>query len=53
MNVARDERVDAALVAAGWQVVRVWEHETADEAAARVEAALRKEPAEANHTSPS
>jgi DNA mismatch endonuclease Vsr len=26
-NVARDRAVDAALVAAGWQVLRVWEHE--------------------------
>lgn len=27
-NVERDRAVDAALEDAGWQVVRVWEHET-------------------------
>jgi DNA mismatch endonuclease (patch repair protein) len=37
-NVARDRRVDAALSAAGWQVVRVWEHEDAARAAARIHA---------------
>ena len=26
-NVERDRAADAALVAAGWRVVRVWEHE--------------------------
>ncbi|HEX2575485.1 MAG TPA: very short patch repair endonuclease, partial [Aquihabitans sp.] len=29
-NVARDRRVDAALEAAGWEVVRAWEHEDPD-----------------------
>jgi DNA mismatch endonuclease, patch repair protein len=28
-NVDRDRRVDAALAAAGWAVLRVWEHELA------------------------
>jgi DNA mismatch endonuclease (patch repair protein) len=41
-NVARDRRNDAALEAAGWLVVRVWEHELPIEAADRVEAALRE-----------
>jgi len=26
-NVARDRRVNAQLAAAGWQVVRIWEHQ--------------------------
>src|SRR4051794_11029082 len=29
-NVDRDRRSNAALRSAGWQVVRVWEHERAD-----------------------
>lgn len=35
-NVARDRETDASFNSAGWLVVRVWEHENADEAAARV-----------------
>lgn len=35
-NEARDRRVDAALAAEGWTVVRVWEHEDPAAAAARV-----------------
>jgi DNA mismatch endonuclease, patch repair protein len=45
-NVDRDRRVDAALIAAGWTVVRCWEHEAAHEAADRVETALHKETSE-------
>jgi DNA mismatch endonuclease (patch repair protein) len=37
-NVARDRRADEALQAAGWCVVRVWEHEAVDNAARRVAA---------------
>lgn len=40
-NVARDRRVDAALDAAGWTVLRIWEHEPAETAANRVVMALR------------
>ena len=40
-NVARDRRQDAALQAAGWQVVRVWEHEVPEVAAERVAAVVR------------
>lgn len=40
-NVARDRADDAALDAAGWTVVRVWEHENPAEAGDRVEAILR------------
>jgi DNA mismatch endonuclease (patch repair protein) len=35
-NVARDRRTDEALRAVGWQVVRAWEHEPADEVAAAI-----------------
>jgi DNA mismatch endonuclease (patch repair protein) len=39
-NMERDRAADAALAAAGWQVVRVWEHEPLDVAIAAVVAAL-------------
>ncbi|MBF6358387.1 very short patch repair endonuclease [Nocardia higoensis] len=39
-NVARDRATDETLRAAGWQVVRIWEHEDAATAADRVESAL-------------
>ena len=39
-NVSRDRRVDDAMTAAGWSVVRVWEHEDPQEALERVAAAL-------------
>jgi DNA mismatch endonuclease, patch repair protein len=39
-NVERDRAADAALAAAGWRVVRVWEHEPLDAAVAAVIAAL-------------
>jgi len=35
-NVARDRSTDRALRDAGWQSIRIWEHETPDEAAATV-----------------
>ena len=41
-NVTRDRQTDALLEAAGWTVVRVWEHEEAEDAADRVEATVRK-----------
>lgn len=41
-NVARDRRSDAALREAGWEVVRVWEHQPAKEAADEVERTLRR-----------
>ena len=40
-NVARDRAVDAALDAAGWGVLRAWEHEPVTSVAARVEIELR------------
>ena len=41
-NVERDRAADAALLAAGWDVVRVWEHETIDAAVLAVLTALEK-----------
>lgn len=41
-NVERDRADDAALEAAGWAVVRVWEHEDSVLAAKRIEAVVRK-----------
>ncbi|WP_431955140.1 very short patch repair endonuclease [Nocardia lijiangensis] len=43
-NVARDRATDATLDAAGWQVVRIWEHEDPAAAADRVQAALGRYP---------
>lgn len=39
-NRARDEHVGAALEAAGWHVIRIWEHEPIIEAVGRVRRAL-------------
>lgn len=41
-NVERDRRVDAALAEAGWEVVRIWEHEELETAVERVEVALER-----------
>lgn len=41
-NVDRDRRVDIALRAAGWSVIRCWEHEDPLEVADRVEAELAR-----------
>jgi DNA mismatch endonuclease, patch repair protein len=35
-NVARDRDTDARLMAIGWKVLRVWEHEVPDDAASRI-----------------
>jgi DNA mismatch endonuclease (patch repair protein) len=40
-NRRRDAETDRTLLKEGWRVVRVWEHESAGEAAARIIAALR------------
>lgn len=40
LNVARDRAVDEELVAAGWRVLRAWEHEPADGVAAHIMAVL-------------
>jgi DNA mismatch endonuclease (patch repair protein) len=39
-NRARDAEVDQRLVEAGWQVVRVWEHDDAATAARRLAAVV-------------
>ncbi len=39
-NVRRDRDTEARLEAAGWHVVRVWEHEDPEEAAERIVAAV-------------
>ena len=40
-NVARDRDTDERLAAAGWTVVRVWEHEDPTAAAARIAELVR------------
>ena len=40
-NIARDRDMDTKLMAAGWFVVRVWEHETIAAATDRIQAAVR------------
>ena len=40
-NVERDSRFDRELQQAGWEVIRVWEHENLSEAARSVEKAVR------------
>ncbi|MBF6453571.1 very short patch repair endonuclease [Nocardia cyriacigeorgica] len=42
-NVARDRATDAALAAAGWHVIRIWEHEDPVAAADRIADALRRD----------
>lgn len=39
-NRQRDADTNASLREAGWTVIRVWEHEPADQAAARIAAAV-------------
>jgi DNA mismatch endonuclease (patch repair protein) len=40
-NMDRDRDTDVRLSAAGWRVVRIWEHEDPTEAAARIREAVR------------
>jgi DNA mismatch endonuclease (patch repair protein) len=40
LNVARDRAVDARLAAAGWRVLRFWEHDDPAASAARIGEAL-------------
>jgi DNA mismatch endonuclease (patch repair protein) len=40
-NVERDRETDRLLAAAGWTVIRMWEHEDPAEAADRLEAVVR------------
>jgi len=41
-NVRRDRDTDAALAAAGWLVIRIWEHDDPDRAVARVVRAISR-----------
>jgi DNA mismatch endonuclease (patch repair protein) len=41
-NRERDATIDRALAEAGWRAVRVWEHESADVAADRIERLVRE-----------
>ena len=41
-NVDRDRMTDNVLTAAGWLVIRVWEHEPPSSAADRIESALKQ-----------
>lgn len=41
-NKARDAETTALLEAAGWQVIRIWEHESPMEVLPRIGAALRE-----------
>lgn len=43
-NVERDRRTDVELKSRGWQVIRIWEHESSAEAADRIERAVRELP---------
>jgi DNA mismatch endonuclease (patch repair protein) len=43
-NVERDAETTVKLQAAGWTVLRYWEHEAPADVAAAIEAALRSEP---------
>jgi DNA mismatch endonuclease (patch repair protein) len=51
-NVKRDQLVNEALRAAGWTVVRVWEHESPESAIRKVEDALNSPVARAKGKSP-
>lgn len=42
-NVVRDRKNDDALAAAGWRVLRIWEHEEPDEVAQRVRRAYQEQ----------
>ena len=41
LNQLRDRDTDERLINAGWVVIRIWEHEKSENAARRVEAAVR------------
>lgn len=49
-NRARDVETVTCLVASGWLVIRVWEHEAADEAAGRIAEAVALRRAGAERT---
>ncbi|MGV9233423.1 very short patch repair endonuclease [Streptomyces nigra] len=45
-NMARDTETTAHLTAAGWEVLRFWEHESPDEVVVRVAATVERRRAE-------
>lgn len=47
-NIQRDREVDDAFTAANWLVVRVWEHEDAEVAAASIEGVVRDQSSRAD-----
>ena len=48
-NQARDRKVDAALAADGWEVVRIWEHEDDEHSLARIMTALDRRSSDGRH----
>lgn len=48
-NIERDNLTTAHLVALGWDVIRVWEHEVPQEAASRVEQIVLSRRASGGH----
>ena len=52
LNVARDRRNDASFAAAGWQVIRIWEHVPLVDAADRVCEAIARAQRKQRPTSP-
>ncbi|MFF5082151.1 very short patch repair endonuclease [Actinoplanes sp. NPDC000266] len=44
-TVQRDQEATSALTAAGWEVIRVWEHEPPEDAAARIKQVISPPPA--------
>jgi DNA mismatch endonuclease (patch repair protein) len=41
-NVERDRETDAALQGAGWTVIRFWEHESPEDAAAHIAQSVQR-----------
>jgi hypothetical protein len=51
-NIARDRETDHTLTLAGFRVIRVWEHEDPEAAAARIEMTVRGVAPSAGHAQP-
>jgi DNA mismatch endonuclease (patch repair protein) len=49
-NRERDRLADEALIAGGWKVIRIWEHEPPESAARRIEATVRGVPSTDSHS---
>jgi DNA mismatch endonuclease (patch repair protein) len=48
-NMARDTETNEHLMAAGWEVLRFWEHEAPQDVAIRVSAAVERRRADTGH----